>query len=126
MTALPDTPRVPSSHAGAVLQDAFGPLLRIDRRDRAGLLWCKRRARFWITDLKRRRRYGVPRGAGYTPEESQLIEALTALEREAAKLLDLVDGKPDTDIAPACISSPPAGNHAPASESPEPTCNLIP
>jgi hypothetical protein len=87
LTAPADTARPPSSPG---IRDAFGPLLRIDRRDVAGLTWVKHRARFWLTALKRRRRYGVPRGAAYTPEESQLIEALTGLEREAGRLLDLI------------------------------------
>ncbi len=103
MTAPTDTPRAPSSPGcspGPTLQDAFGPLLRIDRRDRAGLTWCKHRARMWLTALKRRRCYGVPRGAGYTEAEGQLIEALTGLEREAGRLLDLIGGDPDAGRQP--------------------------
>lgn len=88
MTAPADTPRAPSSPS---IRDEFGPLLRIDRRDRAGLTWIKHRARFWLTALKRRRRYGVPRGAAYTPQEGALIEALTDLERSTDQLLGLIE-----------------------------------
>lgn len=73
------------------LNDTFGPLLHIDRRDRAGLMWVKTRSRMWLTALKRRRRYGVPRGTVFTPEEGQLIEALTGLEREAGRLLEMIE-----------------------------------
>ena len=34
-------------------------LLRLDRRDIAGLTWVRDRSRFWQTVLKRRRKYGV-------------------------------------------------------------------
>jgi hypothetical protein len=94
LSTLPDTlPRAPGSPGcfpGPALQDAFGPLLRIDRRDAAGLTWTKRRARMWLTALKRRRKYQVDRGAPYTPQEGALIEALAGLEREAGRLLDLI------------------------------------
>lgn len=93
MTAPADIARAPSSPG---LRDAFGPLLRIDRRDRAGLRWVKTRCQMWLTALKRRRRYGVPRGADYTPEESDLIGHLTALENAAGRLLDLITTKEAT------------------------------
>jgi len=87
ITAL-DIARAPSSPG---IRDDFGVLLRLDRRDVAGLTWIKHRARFWLTALKRRRRYAVPRGTGYTPEESELIGHLTALENAASGLLELLN-----------------------------------
>jgi len=89
-----------SGEAGMGIIDDFGPLLTLDRRDVAGLTWIKSRARFWLTALKRRRRYGVPRGAGYTEAEGRLIEALTGLEREAGRLLDLIGSNPDAGRQP--------------------------
>lgn len=53
------------------LHDPFGRLLALDRRDVAGLMWVKTRSRMWINGLKRRRRYGVPRGAAYTEQEGR-------------------------------------------------------
>lgn len=101
MATLPDTTRAPSSLNGTVLQDTFGPLLRIDRRDRAGLTWTKHRARFWLTALKRRRKYQVDRSAPYTEAEGQLIEALTSLETAAGRLLDLITATAWTVTHPA-------------------------
>ena len=74
------------------LRDEYGPIIRLDQRDRAGLTWTMHRARFWLTALKRRRKY-LPRRAGYTPEEGGLIEALVALEREAGRLLEMAGKK---------------------------------
>lgn len=73
------------------LHDAFGPLLRIDRRDVAGLLWCKRRAQMWRDTLRRRRKYAVPKGANFTQEESAVIETLADLEGAAGRLLTLME-----------------------------------
>lgn len=87
ITAPTDTARSPAAPAALCLRDEFGPLLRLDRRDVAGLTWCKNRARFWLTALKRRRKYQVDQGAAYTPEEGALIEALTALENAVSRLL---------------------------------------
>lgn len=75
-----------------VLHDTYGPLIRLDARDLAGLTWVKVRARQWINGLKRRRRYGMPRGAAYTEQESQVIEALAGLEREVGRLLAMSEG----------------------------------
>lgn len=77
-----------------VLLDDYGPLLRLDRRDVAGLRWIKTRARFWLTVLKRRRKY-LPRGCGYTQQESAAIEVLTGLEREAGRLLAMAERSED-------------------------------
>ena len=73
------------------LRDDFGVLLTLDRRDVAGLTWVKHRARMWFTALKRRRRYGMPKGADYTPQEGALIEALADLERSTDRLLGLIE-----------------------------------
>ncbi len=81
----------PESRTIGTLTDTFGPLLRLDRRDRAGLLWIKTRSRMWLNGLKRRRRYGVPRGEPFTKEEAALIGLLSDLERDAGRLLDLMD-----------------------------------
>ncbi len=62
-------------------------LLRIDNRDRRGLAWLKRRAASWKTTLKRRRKYGVRRGAGFEPEEAEVLQALTNIEKAADTLL---------------------------------------
>lgn len=74
------------------LRDTYGPLLHLTEQDRRGLCWLKTRARQLLNGLKRRRRYGVPRGAHYTEQEGQLIEALAVLEREAGRLLDIIAG----------------------------------
>jgi len=75
--------------------DSYGPLLCLDRRDVAGLVWIKTRSRMWINGLKRRRKYQVERGAIYTPEESAVIETLADLENAVGRLLKLIeaDGK---------------------------------
>ena len=67
-------------------------LLRLDRRDMAGLRWIHARSRFWRTVLKRRRKYGIPRGAGFDPEEAEALQALADLERAASVLL----GRPES------------------------------
>jgi hypothetical protein len=64
-----------------------GLLLRLDRRDVAGLIWLKDRARFWITGLKRRR-MRLPR-CDYSPEEMALFQPVLALEEAAGSLLEL-------------------------------------
>lgn len=46
-------------------------LLRLDPRDRAGLTWLRNRARFWLTALKRRRKY-LPPGEPYSEAERPL------------------------------------------------------
>ena len=89
MNASPDIAR-PSG-----IRDEFGVLLRLDRRDVAGLTWLKHRARFWLTALKRRRKY-LPRGVSYTQQESAAIEVLTDLEREAGRLLAMAERSEDT------------------------------
>lgn len=61
-------------------------LLRLDRRDRAGLRWLKNRARFWLTGLKRRRKH-LPRGEPFGEEEAAVLRALIALETAAGQLL---------------------------------------
>lgn len=66
---------------------APAPLLRLDRRDRAGLTWLKNRARFWLTGLKRRRKY-LPQGEPYSEAEAAAIRALVALEEAAGQLRD--------------------------------------
>ena len=63
-------------------------LLRMDPRDRAGLAWAKNRARFWLTALKRRRKY-LPPGKPYGPEEVIVLQALIDLENAASQLLEL-------------------------------------
>lgn len=93
MTPLPEPAQAPSSPG---ICDTFGPLLRLDDRDKAGLRWIKQRARFWLTALKRRRKY-LPRGASFTPEESILIGHLTALENAAGRLLGIVDTSNQTE-----------------------------
>ena len=77
--------------ASGVIRDAYGPVVRLSEQDGRGLCWLKTRARQLLNGLKRRRRYGIPRGAGYTPEEGQLIDSLVTLEREAGRLLTLVE-----------------------------------
>lgn len=64
---------------------SLAALLRIDPRDQAGLRWARNRARFWITALKRRRKY-LPK-CDYSPEEMALFQALLALEAAAGELL---------------------------------------
>ena len=55
------------------------------------LLWLRYRARFWITALKRRRKYLIRRGAPFGPEEADTLRVLLDLERSAKLLLDLPD-----------------------------------
>ncbi len=57
-------------------------LLRLDPRDRAGLEWLRNRARFWLTALKRRRKY-LPQGEPFSEAEAAAIRALVALEEAA-------------------------------------------
>lgn len=65
----------------------FANLLRLDRRDRAGLEWLKGWARSRITRLKVRRKY-LPPGP-YSPAEVEVFQALLALEEVAGQLLKL-------------------------------------
>jgi hypothetical protein len=69
-------------------------LLRLDRRDRAGLEWVRQRAGWWIRAMARRRKY-LPRGEPYSEAEAATLRALMALEAAAGELLKR--------------SSPPAG-----------------
>ena len=62
-------------------------LLRLDDRDRRGLEWVRNRARFWITVLKRKRKYGLPRGAEFDPAEDDRLRSLLDLEQAAERLL---------------------------------------
>lgn len=71
-------------------------LLRLDPRDRAGLTWARDRSRFWLTALKRRRKY-LPRGTPYSEAEAAAIRALVALEEAAGQLL-MEDSEPQHDI----------------------------
>lgn len=66
---------------------SLATLIRMDRRDRAGLEWARNRARFWLTAIKRRRKH-LPRGEPYSPEEAAMIQALGALEEAAGRLLE--------------------------------------
>jgi hypothetical protein len=68
-------------------------LLRLDRRDRAGLTWLRNRARFWLTALKRRRKH-LPRGEPYSEAEATAIRALVALEEAAGILLGQAEAGP--------------------------------
>ena len=61
-------------------------LLLLDPRDRAGLTWIRNRARFWLTALKRRRKY-LPPGEPYSDAEAAAIMALVDLEEAASRLL---------------------------------------
>lgn len=65
-------------------------LLRLDTRDRAGLEWVRRRTRFWLTALKRRRKQ-LPPGEPFSPEEEAAIRALVALEEAAGQLLGIME-----------------------------------
>lgn len=91
MTPLPD-PAVRPSPAPATpgtLSDAYGPLLYLSDHDRRGLEWLKVRARQLLNGLKRRRKFALPAGAMFTPEESEVIGYLAALETATGKLLEL-------------------------------------
>lgn len=63
-------------------------LLRLDPRDRAGLEGVRNRARFWLTALKRRRKY-LPPGEPFSPKEAAAIRVLANLEEAAGQLLRL-------------------------------------
>jgi hypothetical protein len=71
----------------AVTLDALLPL---DRRDRAGLIWIRKRARFWLTALKRRRNCLHP-CEPVSETEAAAIRALVALEEAAGGLLEPLD-----------------------------------
>ena len=64
-------------------------LLRLDRRDVAGLVWLKERAAFWRYVLRKRRKYGVQRGANFSPEEAAAFKAVMELEKAVEKLLEM-------------------------------------
>ena len=64
-------------------------LLRLDAKDQRGLEWLRDRCRFWITALKRRRKYAVQRGAAYEPEEQEVLQALVSLETASRCLLEM-------------------------------------
>lgn len=82
MTAPDDTrPAAPG------ISDRYGPLLYLSDQDRRGLEWLKLRAQVWRNAIRRRRKYGVSRGEPFTPEESELIGTLAALENAISRLL---------------------------------------
>ena len=62
--------------------------LPLDTRDRATLVWVRDRSRAWKTRMKRRRKYAVPRGAGFGPEEAKIFGALLDVERGSRGLLE--------------------------------------
>ncbi len=64
--------------------------LSLDTRDRAALKWVRERSRAWQTRTKRLRKYAVPQGANFTPQEPRLWHTLLALERVPGKLLGLL------------------------------------
>lgn len=63
-------------------------LLHLDAKDRAGLEWIMDRSRFWLTALKRRRKY-LPPGEPYGEAEAAFIRALAAMENSAKEILKL-------------------------------------
>lgn len=80
---------------------SLADLLEIDEHDRRGLEWLRKRAHFWLTVLKRRRRY---LGGEPCSEEAQLIMALLALEAAAGELLQArVTLRPATDSRPVPV-----------------------
>ena len=68
--------------------------IRLDARSLAGLRWLRERCRAWQFELKRRRKYAVPRGAGFGPEEAEILKALGDLERATGTLIDVGGGIP--------------------------------
>ena len=73
----------------AVLKSKPIHCLRLTARDQAALRWLMGRCRFWITALKRRRKYAVQRGAGFDPEEAAAFKAVMELEKAAVSLLKM-------------------------------------
>ena len=73
------------------------PLLSLNARDRAGLSWLQCRARGWLTDLKRQRKYRV-REPVFEPEETRLLQALVNLEQAARQVL--VSSSPREGVRP--------------------------
>ena len=58
-------------------------------RDRAALAWLKGRCSQWRFRVMRRRKYSVPRGVGFDPEEAEILQALIDVERGAERLLKI-------------------------------------
>lgn len=73
---------------------SLAALLRLDARDRVGLEWVRKRTRFWLTALKRRRDH-LPQDVPHSTEETAEIQALSALEKAASRVLEISDGRQD-------------------------------
>lgn len=67
-------------------------LLRIGKRDRAGLEWLRQRAGLWIVVMRRRRKRLPP--GGYSEEEAATLRALIDLEKAASRLLEIAGALP--------------------------------
>lgn len=66
------------------------PLIRIDPRDRAGLIWIRDRSRFLLTLLERQGHYS-PQGESCSAQEARAIKAVVALGEAAGVLLEAID-----------------------------------
>lgn len=61
-------------------------LLHFDPRDREGLTWLQKRARFWLNAAQRQRRYLPPEEMCNDDEEGTIV-ALEAIEEATGALL---------------------------------------
>ena len=68
-------------------------MLTLTDQDQAGLCWLKGRCAAWQHSLRRRRKYGLARGADFSPEDARIIGALLDVERRSRGLRELVGGR---------------------------------
>jgi len=63
------------------------PLIFLSPRDAAGLRWLEGRSRYWLSQLKRSRKYQPP--GKFSSKEMELLTALVQLERGCTRILKL-------------------------------------
>ena len=62
-------------------------MLTFTPMDARGLRWLKARCAAWQLNLKRQRKYAMPRGAPFTEQEAHLLRVLLDLEQASEQVL---------------------------------------